>query len=237
MLYTREDKKLIKLSIKGDKRAVEALLVKYLNFCFSLAVTLIEDQKLAEKAIENTFKQVTENIKDLYSYEGFVSWLYDLLLKNIEEIRPKGKSINSSFYNENNLIEINYSTMLAFDDEEKKQLAQFLEKIRTFDDKEKAVFVLMDFEGLSAPEVGFILGLEDIEVRRLLYRVKRELKEVYLQNRTGLLNLPQVIVPNNNSDEINDLGSNSTQEFNSELLSINDKNNIVAEELKNEEGI
>lgn len=224
----REEKRLVKLSIKGDKRALEALLINHLNFCFSIAVTLLEDQKIAENCIENTFKEVTENIKDLYNPEGFLVWLYEILIRNIELVKTKGKAVKSSFFDEKTDYEINYSTLIAFDDEEKKSLGRFLEKIRSFEQQEKAIFAMVDFEGLSASEVSVILGIDEMEVRRMLYRVKRELKQLFLEKRTGLFTIKNPLSMDNSIEEEVD------EKYESEIREFFEENDNIEIKKENE---
>lgn len=198
MQKSREEKKLVKLAIKGDNRALEILLTRYINFCFSIAVTLLEDQKLAEKAIENTFIQVENSIGDLYDPKGFFVWLYEILKNNVISLKPKGKTLKSSYYDHNlNHFDVNYSTMYAIADNDKPLLNKLINMLRSFDDLEKEVFVMVDFEGITCREASVVLGIDETEVRTLLYRVKRELKKIFLENRSGSFKIQSPVLDQN----------------------------------------
>lgn len=198
MQKSREEKKLVKLAIKGDHRALEILLTRYINFCFSIAVTLLEDQKLAEKAIETTFIQVEKSIGDLYDPKGFFVWLYEILKNNIVELKPKGKTVKSSYFDHNmNEFDVNYSTMYAIADEDKPLLNKLINALRSFNDLEKEVFVMVDFEGISCREASVVLGIDELEVRTLLYRVKREMKAIFLENRAGAFKIQSPVIDQN----------------------------------------
>src|SRR5437762_8113854 len=81
--------RLVKHAIKGDRRALEKLIIKYINFCYSISITLLESDSSAKHVLENTLTYVYNNITELYDPRGFQVWLYDILKRSIGEYQFK----------------------------------------------------------------------------------------------------------------------------------------------------
>ncbi|MFN4152558.1 MAG: hypothetical protein ACK4IX_16575, partial [Candidatus Sericytochromatia bacterium] len=116
----KEEKKLVKLSIKGDKKSLEKLIEKYIDFCYSMSILFLEDDKLAKKALENTLIQVYNSIGDLYDPKGFRVWMYDILKTSISKLKSKGKVVEASSMDLNDdelKARINYLTLNEIEDE------------------------------------------------------------------------------------------------------------------------
>lgn len=195
----KEEKKLVKLSIKGDKKALEKLIEKYIDFCYSMAILFLEDDKLAKKALENTLIQVYNTIGDLYDPKGFRVWLYDILKNSISKLRSKGKVVEASSMdlNEDELkSRINYLTLNEIENDSIGNSEKLLRMLRKLPDDQKEIVALVDFEGLSCSDVSVLLDLEVDDVRQKLYSTKSKLKEIFFpaQNRKARESIKQPII-------------------------------------------
>ena len=176
-----DEKYLVKQALKGDKKALEALISKYINFCYSIAIILIEDDKLAKKVVEETLVQVYNSIEQLYNHKGFKVWLYEILKKSIEKIRPKGRVVEQAsmdFADKEN-VKINYLTVEKIADTDLSNAERLFNLLRKLPEIQKEIVVLVDFEGLSCLTVSQMLDMDVNEVRQELYSAKNKLKEIY----------------------------------------------------------
>jgi RNA polymerase sigma-70 factor (ECF subfamily) len=195
----KEEKKLVKLSIKGDKKSLEKLIEKYIDFCYSMSILFLEDDKLAKKALENTLMQVYNSIGDLYDPKGFRVWMYDILKTSISKLKSKGKVVEASSMdlNEDELkAKINYLTLNEIEDESVGNSEKLLRMLRKLPDEQKEIVALVDFEGLSCGDVAVLLDLEVDDVRQILYSSKSKLKEIFFpaQNRKVRESIKQPII-------------------------------------------
>lgn len=232
-----DEKYLVKQAIKGDKKALEALITKYINFCYSIAIILIEDDKLSKKVVEETLTQVYISIEQLYNPKGFKVWLYEILKKTIEKIRPKGKVIEQAsmdFADKEN-AKINYLTVEKISETELANAERLFNILRKLPEIQKEIVVLVDFEGLSCLQVSQMLDMEVNQVRQELYIAKNKLKEIYSPipakntKEKFFSPVPPLIKPN----EDHNLEKNVLEELNREpkieeiLTNINIKQNSV----------
>lgn len=195
----KEEKKLVKQSIKGDKKSLEKLVEKYIDFCYSIAILFLEDDKLAKKALEMTLMQVYNTIGDLYDPKGFRVWLYDILKTSISKSKSKGKMIESSSMDlsKNELkAKINYLTLNEIENDSLVNSEKLLFMLRSLPEDQKEIVALVDFEGLSCSDVAVLLDINVSDVRQKLYSAKSKLKEIFfpVQNKKVRDNFKQPIV-------------------------------------------
>ena len=88
---------------------------------------------------------------------------------------------------------------------------------------------MVDFEGLSAQEVSVILGIDEMEVRRMLYRIKRELKQLFLEGRTGLFTIKNPLSIDNSIEEVDEKYESEIREFfeENDIIEIKKENEII----------
>lgn len=176
----REERRLVKYAVKGDKRSLERLIVKNVNFCYSISIIFLEDNKLAKKAIEDTFSHVYSHIQDLYNPKGFKVWLYDILKQSIDKLRQKGKVINKGDIVFDSTSSIDYLTLYKINPHEMKSSEKLLSMVRKLPDVQKEIIALVDFEGLSCTDASLLLDMDLAIVRTELYEAKNTLKQIFM---------------------------------------------------------
>jgi RNA polymerase sigma-70 factor (ECF subfamily) len=178
----KKEKSLVKHAIKGDMRALERLIIKYINFCYSISLTLLDNDKLAKDALEETLTYVYNNISELYDPRGFQVWLYDILKKSIEKCKQKGldKTITKD-PSKNNGSRTSSATTDLIQSNKLYITEKLLELMRKLPDEYREIVALIDFEGLSCNDVALLLGTDIMTVRTKLYKAKKFLKKAILQ--------------------------------------------------------
>lgn len=175
----REERRLVKYAIKGDKRSLERLILKYINFCYSVSLIFLEEDKLAKKALEDALTTVYTTIEELYDPKGFKVWLYDILKKSIDNFRQKGKMVDTGHGHLKNNDNIDYLTLYKINSEEVQEAKKLISMIRNLPDEYKEIIVLVDFEGLSCTDTAILLGEDVMDIRKKLYIAKNNLKPIF----------------------------------------------------------
>lgn len=197
----RSERRFVKYAVKGDKRSLERLITRYIDFCYSIAMIFLEDDRLSKKALENTLEKVYNEIENLYDPKGFRVWIYDLLKKEIATLKQKGtvvetgQNIDSNF----NGNKINYYTLNKIVPEDVEESEVLLTVIRNLSEDQKELIVLIDFEGMTLSDAAILTDTSLQEVRQLLFLAKKNIIKGLAQYKVD--NLP----PDLRKEEIYDI--------------------------------
>jgi RNA polymerase sigma-70 factor (ECF subfamily) len=189
----RAERKLVKYAIKGDKRSLEKLITRYIDFCYSVSIIFLEDDKLAKKALESALEIVYTEISNLYDPKGFRVWLYDILKNEISKIEPKGNLIDTgqNFGAEFNSNIINYYTLNKIQPDEITESEELLSLIRKLPKEEKELIVLIDYEGMTVSDTAILTDKPINEVRQKLSKAKKSLIRGLAQNKLNKITIDQ----------------------------------------------
>lgn len=125
------DNQLITQYFKGDGKALEVLIKRYLKSIYNLAFRFTNNQDAAEDIAQETFVKAWKNLKKFKKDRNFKTWLSTIAKNTALDFLKKKKSLPfSAFENENGdntllaqLADINPGPSEIF---EKKNLAQGL---------------------------------------------------------------------------------------------------------------
>ncbi|MFN8575768.1 MAG: sigma-70 family RNA polymerase sigma factor [Candidatus Sericytochromatia bacterium] len=187
----RAERRLVKYAMKGDKRSLEMLITKYIDFCYSVAIIFLHDDKLAKIAVESTLEKVYSEMDSLYDAKGFKVWLYDILKAEITKVEPKGTLLNTGHKldKEFNSKVINYFTLNKIQPEEMEESENLLSLIRNLPKDEKELIVLIDYEGMTISDTAILTDTPINEVRQKLYRTKKALVKGLAQSKLNKISI------------------------------------------------
>lgn len=173
----RAERTLVKYAVKGDKRSLEKLITRYIDFCYSVAMIFLEDDKLSKRALEATLEKAYNDIENLYDSKGFRVWLYDILKNEITKLRSVGTVVDTgqNIDMEFNGNKINYYTLNKINPEDVEESETLLNLIRKLPDLQKELIVLIDYEGMTCSDAAILTDKPLDEVRRELYLAKKSL--------------------------------------------------------------
>lgn len=156
---TLADKQLISAYIKGDEKALEALLDKHRSRVFSYIMVTIKDRQLAEDFFQDTFVKVIKTLKaGKYNEEGkFLPWVmriaHNLMIDHFRKIKkmPMAKSTPEfDIFDTISGDEVNGDELL-----EKAQLKKDLKAlILQLPEEQKEVVQLRMYYDMSFKEIG-----------------------------------------------------------------------------------
>ena len=168
-----DDTKLIERCRSGDRKAFEALLLKYEKPVFNAAFRMLNSRDDAQDVTQTVFLKVFENFDQYDPSRRFFSWIYRITLN---------ESIN--WLGRNNRLE-----PLAFEAaDEGQSVEQAVDTNRVAKDVQHAlmtiktdyrsVIVLKHFMGCSYVEISQVLDIPEKKVKSRLYTARQQLKEV-----------------------------------------------------------
>lgn len=161
--------------LEGEKEAFELLYNKYKNKITYFIFNIIKDYQKAEDITQDVFIYVLQNQKKTNC--SFKYYLYlvakskALTYTNIEKRRNE---INELYINNTEDIEKDVIDVIIKEENQR----EILEAINQLDDKYKNAIYLVNIEGLSYKETAEILDESVQNIKSLIHRSKKELKEI-----------------------------------------------------------
>jgi RNA polymerase sigma-70 factor (ECF subfamily) len=153
----QEDKKLIEKYLKGDEKALEVLISKYLKPIYNFIFCYVQNQQDAEDLTQETFLKMWRNLKKFKKEKNFENWLFTIAKNTcFDFLRKKRRNL---ILNAENLEIVADLTPSLLEKMEKESLLEKLKKeIEKLPFKMKEVIDLHYNFGLNFREISEILG-------------------------------------------------------------------------------
>ncbi|MBT2160823.1 RNA polymerase sigma factor [Zobellia barbeyronii] len=190
-----DDSKLVTLSIDGDKKALQTLIIRHQLFVYNLALKMVGNVEDAEDLTQEVFIKIITALSKFKSESKFTTWLYRITVNHFINSKKQSSKLRFvSFENYFNTIDNVPSSDL--NEQEEKELKDTIEEIRIncttgmllcLSKEQRMIYILGEMF-----EIGHILGGEILGITPGNFRVKltRTRKELYnwMNKRCGLVN-------------------------------------------------
>jgi RNA polymerase sigma-70 factor, ECF subfamily len=177
------DQSLIESAKGGDRKALEALLERHQGSIWRFGMKICRDPEDAKEILQETLIAATRSLSGFRGGSSVSTWLYTIARSFCIKRHRRGKfepasiqSIESDPVMEARAVP---DGKLGPEDEMAgKQVSEILEgAISQLAPMYREVLLLRDVEGLSAPEVGEVLGLTVEAVKSRLHRARIAVRE------------------------------------------------------------
>src|SRR5437867_9560042 len=169
---------------EGDERAFEALVRRKRERVFWIAYRIVGDQEDAREIAQATFVRLWRVLSKYRPDQSFDTWLYRIAVNlAIDLYRVKGPARSSVPLGEGEDLRIEASARPSATGDPLAALTG-AELMRIFErlaarlgEKQRAVFVLSQIEGVPTEEIARIMGISHSTVRNHLFQARRSLQE------------------------------------------------------------
>jgi RNA polymerase sigma-70 factor (ECF subfamily) len=165
----------------GDVQAFEQILIRYQRQVLGTAVRLLGNVDDGRDAAQEVFLKLHKHLHNFNEEKEFLPWLYQITVNVCRDIARKrtrtntvsleqeqeNGNLNNIAYEQN--IESSINTL-----QERKIISQAL---TTLSEKEKAVIILRDVQGLETKDVARILGTAEATVRSQISMARIKIKK------------------------------------------------------------
>ena len=169
---------LLRLAQKGNRDALERLIMRYERRIFALALRLTDNVADAQDAAQETFVRLHLRIREIQPERGVGPWLCAVA---VNACRDLGRRRRRS-----RLVPITPAVELAdsFPDPERRLSARESEAclragLAALPEKERAALLLREMEGLSTAEVARALGSSEVTVRSQISNARGKLRRFF----------------------------------------------------------
>lgn len=173
------DTQLLERARGGDRPALEALLARHQRSVYRFGLKMCRDEEDAKDILQETLLAVARNVKDFRGASSVSTWLYTIARSFCIKKRRRSKfapeqeeSLEAREPGEA-ARQIADPARPPDDILAGRQIEIALEQaIASLDPMYREVLVLRDVEGLTAPEVGEVMGLSVEAVKSRLHRAR-----------------------------------------------------------------
>jgi len=169
---------------QGDTESFRYFLKKYKDMAFSLSVSILKDEFIAEEVVQESFIKAFNGIKSFNSKSSFRTWFYRIVLNEAFQRRKKIKRDFLEFQPDYNEEIADESMLLSLDKDE--QIHNINEALKMLPDRESVVLRLFYLEEESIKDVCEITGWSESNTKVILHRARKSM--LYAINKLMKLN-------------------------------------------------
>jgi RNA polymerase sigma-70 factor (ECF subfamily) len=185
---------------KGDRKALELLLGRYLDPVYRFGMKMCRDSEDAREVLQDTMLAAARTIGDFRGDASVSTWLYTIARSFCIKRRRRGKhaprelvSLEQQDAPARDLVD---PSRRPDDQAAGGEIARALSAaIEALEPSYREVLVLRDVEGLSAPEVAEVLGLGVEAVKSRLHRARVAVRVAMAPALAGGGTAPQATCP------------------------------------------
>ncbi|WP_276502029.1 RNA polymerase sigma factor [Terrimonas pollutisoli] len=173
------DNELISKVIGGDQQAYAALVSRYQNYVFTLALRFTKNREDAEEVSQDIFIKAYRALADFKGASKFSTWLYTIVNTTCISFLRKKKLEVHSLDNEKvfEVADSQDSGMRANLVEQKSRVSMVNNAIKMLSTDDAAVITLFYKGEQTLEEIAQILGIETNTAKVRLHRARTRLKE------------------------------------------------------------
>ncbi|WP_405377867.1 RNA polymerase sigma factor [Nonlabens sp. Asnod3-A02] len=190
------DTQLVELSIDGDKKALQGLIIRHQMFVYNLALKMAGNTQDAEDLTQEVFIKVITVLSQFKGKSKFTTWLYRITVNhflNSKKQNAKLKLVSfESYFNS-----IDSVPSFELNDQEQNEFKDSIEEIRIncttgmllcLSKEQRMIYILGEMFDIDHNLGGEILGITPGNFRIKLMRTRQELYN-WMNKKCGLVNV------------------------------------------------
>lgn len=167
------DSRLARRASKGDRRAIAAIFERYQQELYGFCLGLLGEPQDAQDALQNTMVKILRALPGEEREISLRPWLYRIAHNEaIEMLRRRHPTQALDGY----LVDRQSSVMEQA--EQREQLEWLLKDLADLPERQRAVLVMRELNGLDFAEIGAALDTSGAVVRQSLYEARRNLEQM-----------------------------------------------------------
>ena len=172
----KDDNQLMKqVRDNDDREAFEELVLRYRDSAVKFILRYIKDYYIAEDLAQEAFAKIYINRDYFKSNGNFKAYLFQTLRNLSIDYHRKVSKVTEQKLIDNLIDEVDSPEEIALKNEKSGIIHNLL---KSLNEQYKTVLYLQQYEGMSYKEIAQSMGLSLGQVRMLIYRSKKKLKNI-----------------------------------------------------------
>jgi RNA polymerase sigma-70 factor (ECF subfamily) len=174
-----EDQHYINLILNGNPNAFTALVDRYKNMVYTLALKMVNNKEEAEEIAQDTFIKVYNSLGKFKGESKFSTWVYKITyntcLDSLKKSKREKKTSYIEDFSEHQVKEIE-GILDAIDEKEKNQVIQ--DCLEELPNDEAFLLILYYFEDQSVDEISKVMNNSVSNIKVKLFRTRKKLASI-----------------------------------------------------------
>ena len=163
----------IKKVCAGDTDSFRYFVRKYKDMAFSVAVSVVKDEFLAEEVVQEAFINAFKKIKSFNQKSKFNTWFYRIVINEAFKRLKKIKKEVVSFIEEYDQEVVDESVLVSLQEEE--QTYYINEALKKLSPNESLILRLFYLQDESIKAVCEVTGWSESKVKVTLFRARKNM--------------------------------------------------------------
>ena len=175
----KNEKELLKKCLKGDKKAMEAIVINYQKPIFNYFFRNVRNREIASDLTQDIFLKVFSNLKKYnFSYK-FSTWIYALSHNHLIDYYRKKKNISFSTYAHDGSDNLDFPDEKNLTREEELINEEIKDKVwnavELLPEEYRELIIMRYVNGLKYDEISTILNIPMGTLKNKIFRAKKKL--------------------------------------------------------------
>lgn len=158
---------------QGDTDAFRYFIKKYKDMAFSLSVSILKDEFIAEEVVQDSFVKAFSGMRSYNATSTFRTWFYRIVLNEAFQRRKKLKKDFLQFQSDYNEDMNDESISLDLDKDE--QIHDINQALKMLSERESLVLRLFYLEEESIKDVCEVTGWSESNTKVILHRARKSM--------------------------------------------------------------
>ena len=181
-MTTNNDNIIIENVIAGDTNAFAVLVDRYKDLVFTLALRMLKNKEEAEEVSQDAFIKVYKSLSKFKGDSKFSTWVYrvtyNTCLDRLKKNKRQQSTVTIDEFTEHHVKTIDNALETMERNEKNEAIKRCLELLPSED---SFLMTLYYFEEQSLDEISKITGLTANNVKVKLYRSRKKLGSIFMQ--------------------------------------------------------
>ncbi len=169
----------IKKVCAGDQDAFRYFVSKYKDMGFTVAVSVVKDEFIAQEVLQDAFIKVYKNLSSFSNRSSFRTWFYRIVVNEALSRLRKEKHGFISYTDD--LNDEKADETILTDLKEEEQIQQINEALQKLPPKESLVLRLFYLQEESIKEVCEVTGWTESNTKVILHRARKNMFKIMNQ--------------------------------------------------------
>lgn len=181
------DADLVRRFKMGDESAFSAIVLKYKERLFRIALSILGDESEAMDISQDAFVKAYFNIKQFREDSSLYTWMYRILYNLcISSLRRKKIVSFVSFEDRAEVKEFVSDTPGPIDTYDRKQFRMAVaDALKRLPERQRTVFIMKQADGLKHEEIAGIIGITEGAVKASYFQAVKKLQTLLRQYGDG----------------------------------------------------
>ncbi|MGL1885072.1 MAG: RNA polymerase sigma factor [Reichenbachiella sp.] len=190
-----KDASLVLLSINGDKKALQSLILRHQIFVYNLALKMTKSVQDAEDLTQEVFIKAITGLSKFEGKSAFRTWLYRITVNHFLNSKKKASEMEFSDF-ETYFKTIDITPSIDLEGEEENELEDTIEELRIscttgmlmcLERKQRMIFILGEMFDIDHSLGSEIMNISKGNFRIQLMRARKDLYN-WMNKKCGLIN-------------------------------------------------